>query len=208
MLQIDLSASVRGEFGKGAMHRLRNDGKTPAILYGQGTDPIALQLETKILYQELLNLQRRNVVVTLSLDDGATHHVIVKDVQTDPVRDSLIHADFQKIDIEKAKQFVVPVEFVGSAKGIDLGGMLVIERNTVVLEGVPLDIPDSCQIDVSELVIGDQIMFDALELPENVVMISDKDQVCVKVNVLSQERTEDDLEEEAEAETETAAEAE
>ena len=190
------------------MHRLRNDGKTPAILYGQGTDPIALQLETKILYQELLNLQRRNVVVTLSLDDGATHHVIVKDVQTDPVRDSLIHADFQKIDIEKAKQFVVPVEFVGSAKGIDLGGMLVIERNTVVLEGVPLDIPDSCQIDVSELVIGDQIMFDALELPENVVMISDKDQVCVKVNVLSQERTEDDLEEEAEAETETAAEAE
>lgn len=212
MLQIQLSASVRDEFGKGAMHRLRSDGKTPAVLYGLGTESLALQLETKTFYQELLNLQRRNAIVTLTLDDGATHHVLIKDVQSDPVRDTLIHADFQKIDIDTSKQFDVQVEFTGFAKGVDLGGTLLVEQRTVVVEGLPLDIPDSCMVEISDLGIGDKLLVDSLDVPDNVTMISDKDQVIVKVEVVVQEKEVEEVEEEesveAEAEAETAAEAE
>lgn len=215
MLQIQLSASVRNEFGKGAMRRLRSDGKTPAVLYGSDRESLALQLETKTFYQELLNIHRRNAIVTLTLDDGATHDVLLKDVQSDPVRDTLIHADFQKIDINTPKRFDVQVEFTGFAKGVDLGGTLLVEQRTVVLEGLPLDIPDSCMVEVSDLGIGDKLLVDSLELPDNVTLISDKDQVLVKVEVVVQEKEVEEVEEvegeesvEAEAEAETAAEAE
>ncbi len=205
MIQVELAASVREKFGKGAMHRLRSDGKTPAVLYGKGTEPIAVQLETKVFYKELLNIHRRNAVVTLTLDNGETHHALIKDVQADPVRDTLVHADFQKIDINKPQCFGVRVGFTGSAKGVDMGGMLMVEQHTVILEGVPLDIPDSCQLDVSDLEIGDKLLFDSLDLPDNVTMITDKDQVCVKVEVMSQEKDDEELEADS-AETETGAE--
>ncbi len=197
MLQVELAASVRDQFGKGAMHRLRNDGKTPAVLYGPGSEPLALQLETARFYQELVYIQRRNAIVTLTLDNGETHHVLIKDVQTDPVRDSLLHADFYKIDIDKPRQFAVRVTFTGDSRGVDMGGRLIVEQRHVVLEGVPIDIPDTCELDITDLDIGDKLLMSALELPDNVTMVSDRDLVCVKVDVAARE-----LEEEVEPDEE------
>jgi len=187
------------------------DGKTPAVLYGSGTKPLALQLETTLLYRELVQLRRRNALVTLTLDNGDTHHVLIKDVQTDPVRDTLIHADFQKIDINEVRRFAVPITFTGKSIGVDLGGRLIVENDTVVLEGVPMDMPDDCELDVTDLDIGDKTLLSALDLPGSVTMITDKDLVCVKVDVAAQEieeETEDEeaLESEAAEEEETVAE--
>ncbi len=201
MLQVELSASVREKFGKGAMRRMRDDGKTPAVLYGSGTKPLALQLETVPFYHELLHLHGRNAMVTLVLDNGETHHVLIKDVQTDPVRDTVVHADFHKIDIEKPKQFDVPVTFIGTAKGVDLGGRLIVEHQTVLLEGLPLDIPDDLKLDITELEIGDKKLLSALDIPGNVILIDDEELVCVKVAVPGKEPEDDeDLDEQVEVE--------
>ncbi len=211
MLQVELSATVRNTFGKGAMRCLRSDGKTPAILYGLEAEPMALQLETKEFYKELLNLRRRNAVVALSLDDGKTHHVLIKDVQTDPVRDTVVHADFQRVDLKKSKQFGVDVKLIGNPKGVDLGGVIFVEERLVILEGLPLDIPDNCPLDISELDIGDSLSFDSLDLPKDIRLISDKDQVCVKVENASKVEEDDELQEETvqeDSETETTAEGE
>lgn len=207
MLKVELSASVRNQFGKGAMRRLRMDGKTPAVLYGAGTEPLALQLETTRFYQELVQLQRRNALVTLTLDNGDTHHVLIQDVQTDPVRDTLVHADFHKIDVNEVRQFAVQVTFTGIAKGVDLGGRLIIEHDTIVLEGLPTDIPDDCKLDVTDLDIGDKTLLSALELPESVTMLTDKDLVCVKVDVAAKEK-EEEIEDEEAMESEETEEAE
>lgn len=185
MLQVDMSAAKRDSFGKCAMRRLRVSGNTPAILYGNNKDVTALQLETTSFTKGLFQIIRKNAVVNLSIDGDATHHVMVKEIQTDPVDDSLIHADFYEIDLNAPKSFTVPVEFTGKAKGEDLGGELVIQNSRVVLEGLPLDIPDSVTLDVSSLGIGDSIPISAIELPENVKMKTDGSALCVEVLVVT-----------------------
>ncbi len=180
MLQIDVSASVRESFGKGAMRRLRVSGNTPAVLYGNDKDVTSLQLETKPFLRSLYQISRKNAVVNLSVD-GDTRHVMMREIQTDPVDDSLIHADFFEINLDTARTFSVNIEIAGKAIGVDRGGELVTHSMVVNLEGAPLDIPDTVAVDVSGLDAGESILFANIELPGNVKMVSDDNIVCVEV---------------------------
>ena len=181
MLQVDMSASTRESFGKGAMRRLRVSGNTPAVLYGNDKDVMSLQLETRVFLKTLYQISRKNAVVTLSIDDGDTRHVMMREVQTDPVTDSLIHADFFEVNLDTARTFSVPVELTGKAKGVVGGGELITHNLVVVLEGAPLDIPDVLTVDVSNLDSDERILSADIELPENVKLASPGDQVCAEV---------------------------
>jgi len=181
MLQVEMSASVRKGVGKGAMRRLRMEGKTPAIVYGDGSEALPLELETSSFFQQLLEIYRGNCVVTLKVDDGSTRHVLMGEVQTDPVRDTLLHADFVEVDLSKPRRFTVQLVFTGKAKGVDFGGELQVSKNEVVLEGNPLDIPDDIKIDVTPLKIGDSITVGSISISEKIKLITKADAVCVAV---------------------------
>jgi large subunit ribosomal protein L25 len=182
MITKEITTSVREVFGKGPVRRLRAQGKTPGVVYSGGKEAVALEFETKTLFQDLLDIQGRNAVITLKIDDGSEKNVLVKEIQTDPLKDTLFHADFLEIDLQKMARFQVPLTFVGKAKGEDLGGITQIEKRVLVLEGKPLDIPDDCVIDVANLSIGDKITAGDVGLPDGVSLISDPDMVCVSVS--------------------------
>jgi large subunit ribosomal protein L25 len=181
MYQVEISASVRNASGKGPMRQLRMKGVTPAVVYGGGGEALKLQLETKSLMTKLLEFYRKNTVVTLKIDGASDKCVMVGEVQTDPVRDTLIHVDFCEIDLQKKRVFTVPVVFNGTAKGVDLGGDMVINHDKVVLEGVPLDIPDECVVDVSPLGIGESIKCGEISVPANVKMVTDSEALAVSI---------------------------
>jgi large subunit ribosomal protein L25 len=181
MLQVEMTAGVRTATGKGPMRQLRSEGQTPAVVYGAGKEALALKFDTKSLMISLLEIYRRNAVVKLKIDDGSEKNVVVKEVQTDPVTDVLVHADFCEIDLEQAKNFEVPLRYKGTAKGVDLGGFLRVASDVIVLKGRPLDIPDECSLDVTGLNIGDSLTFSAIEIPASVELISEADSVCVGV---------------------------
>ncbi len=180
MLQVDISASPRDTFGKGAMRRLRVSGSTPAVLYGNNKDVMALQLNTKAFVKSLHSISRKNAVVNLSIGDDL-RHVMMREVQTDPVTDSLIHADFYEINLDAPRTFTVKIDIVGKAKGVDKGGELILVKPVIVLEGAPLDIPDSITLDVTELDSGQAITFADIAIPDGVKMVSSCDTVCVEV---------------------------
>jgi len=180
MLQVDMSASIRESFGKGAMRRLRVSGNTPAVLYGNEKDVTSLQLETKPFLKTLYQISRKNAVVNLSVD-GDTRHVMMREIQTDPVTDSLIHADFFEINLDTARTFSVKIELVGKAKGVDRGGELVAHSMMIDIEGAPLDIPDTVLVDVSNLDTDESILFTNIDLPANTKMVSDGNEICVEV---------------------------
>ncbi len=181
MFQVEMSASVRNSSGKGPMRQMRMQGITPAVVYGGGGEAIMLQLETKTLTAKLLEFYRRNTVVTLKIDGSADKCVMIGEVQTDPVRDTLIHVDFCEIDLQKKRSFTVPVVNNGVAKGVDLGGDMIICHNKVILEGKPLDIPDECVVDVTPLAIGDSVKCGVISIPENVRMVTDTDVLAVSI---------------------------
>jgi large subunit ribosomal protein L25 len=181
MLQVEISASARTATGKGAMRRLRSEGVTPAVVYGAGADAQPLQMESKALMSQLLRIVRRNAVVVLSIDGGTQKNVVLKEVQTDPVTDALVHADFCEIDLEKEQVFKVPLVLEGVAKGVDLGGALEGVADVVELKGKPLDIPNEVTLDISELNIGDKLTFSAIQIDEKVSLMSKADAACVSV---------------------------
>ncbi len=184
MLQVDITARVRKSFGKGAARTLRMSGWTPANLYGPNLEPMALELETKPFMKALLSIHRKNAVINLDIDeDGkiSKRHVITKEIQTDPVQDSLVHADFYEISLEKPITLSVPIKYTGKAKGVDLGGDLHTHIHRLHLKGKVLDLPDYVQIDVSPLGVGESLTCKDIKLPENVLLQEKESTVCVAV---------------------------
>jgi len=196
MLKVDMTASIRKETGKGAMRQLRIQGMTPAVVYGGGEEALPLKLETQPFYQQLINIYRKNAIISLSLDDGSTKHVLVHDIQTDPLKDTLLHADFIEIDVDKPRVFEVPINYTGEAKGCDMGGILNVVLDTLAVEAAPLDVPDEFVVDISELNIGDSIQVSTIDIPEKLNLVTDPEMACVSVISLQQGPLEGELEEE------------
>lgn len=181
MLQVEMSASVRNTSGKGPMRQLRMEGMTPAVVYGAGAEAVKLQMDTKSLMAKLLKFYRHNTVVSLDIENQGVKSVMIGEVQTDPVRDTLIHVDFCEIDLEKERAYKVPVVYEGTARGVDLGGLLIVGCSEVVFQGKPLSIPDDVKVDISGLEIGDDLKCSVFAVPENVTMLTDADSVAVSV---------------------------
>lgn len=181
MIQIDIAAQVREQFGKGAARTIRRDGRIPAILYGPKTDPLALTLDTHTFTRSLLGLQRRNAIVTLDIEGDAQKSVMVKDIQVDPVNNALKHADFYEVDLNSEYTYTVPVVYTGKAKGVDVGGDMQISINSVDLKGKPLDIPDAIEVDVTPLDVEGKITLGDLAIPAGVTLLGNAEKVCVVV---------------------------
>lgn len=184
MLQVRLNSTVRTVFGKGPMRQLRLREITPANLYSGGGTPVSLQLDTAKLYKHLLFIHGRNAVVTLQVegDVAGERHVLVQEIQKEPVSGGLIHVDFLEIDLQKAAKFTVPIEFIGTAKGVDLGGELHVFKDTIQLRGCPLDIPDVIQVDITSLEQGGPgLTYGDLSIPANVELLEKASVTCVAV---------------------------
>ncbi len=184
MLQVDMTSKVRTVFGKGPMRQLRMDKITPANLYSGGKKALSLQFDSAQLFKQLLFIQGRNAVVTLKVegDEKEQRHVLVQEIQKEPVDGSLLHVDFLEIELEQALEFKVPIEYVGVARGVDMGGELKIFKEIVCLKGAPLDVPDSIEVDITELDQGGAgITFGDLPVSDKLEMLNRADLTCVTV---------------------------
>ncbi len=203
-----MTAAVRQDFGKGATHRLRQSGYAPAILYGKKAEPIALAMETKTLTRNLMRLHGHNVVVSLDIagEKGKKkHHVLIKDIQTDPVTDAVLHVDFFEIDLDKEIVLDVPVVYTGTAKGVDMGGILNIMAHTIRIKGMPLAIPDEITVDVTPLELSHHgITCGDLAIPADVTLEDETDKICV--TVVAPKSAEEEVVAEEAAEVEAGAE--
>jgi large subunit ribosomal protein L25 len=209
MIQQDMTASLRQEFGKGATHQLRQRGYAPAILYGGKMEPIALAMDAKTLTRDLLKLHGHNVVLSLDIEGDKSkkkHYVLIKDIQTDPITDTVLHVDFLEIELEKEIVMEVPILYTGTAKGVDMGGILNIMAHTVKIKGLPLDILDEITVDVTSLELGGVgVCCGDLAIPENVTLEEELDRVCIAV-IAPKAEVEEEVEEEEEGEAEEGAE--
>jgi large subunit ribosomal protein L25 len=161
-----------------------------------------LELDTRSFTKTLLGLKRRNAVVTLDVEGGDKRHVLIRELQVDPVQDTLTHADFYEIHLDEPSIFSVPIQYEGNAVGVELGGELSIHIASVDIQGKPLDIPDFIPLDISSLELGDKLTCSDMSIPENVSLLDDADKVCIAIVTASAEPEEEEEVEAAEAEAE------
>jgi large subunit ribosomal protein L25 len=152
---IVVAAEVRTSRGKNEAHRTRSAGKIPAVVYGSHGDPVAVAVNPREISKIIHSNTGYNTIFKLDISGGETTPVMVVDRQVDPIRGTLLHADFKRIDLTKRIRVTVPVQTTGEAKGVKVqGGLLEVISRSVEIECLPDDIPEKFVVDVTELMIG------------------------------------------------------
>ena len=174
---ISFTAEKRERAGKGVARALRREGLVPAVIYGDNKEPEGVSLSRKD-FTKLYNTGR---LMSTLLDievDGKKTRVLTRDLQLHPVRDDIMHADFLRLS--KGTKIAVEVQVVflneDTCPGLKTGGVLNVVRYTVELNCPADSIPDSIEVDLASVNMGDSVHISNITLPDGVVpVISDRD---------------------------------
>jgi len=162
MEQRELEVFLRTEKGKGAAHRIRREGKIPAVLYGRAMETYSLSLNPEELKKILTSGARENTLIGLRMIGPGSEKignrvVMLKDLQVHPIKRNYLHADFYAVAMDEKIEVEVPIHLTGKAEGTKSGGILEQPRREVRVRCLPTDIPEFIEVDVSGLQIGDSL---------------------------------------------------
>lgn len=170
MEALELKAQVRKESGKGPARRLRMKGFIPAVFYGSGEAAQMLAVDVADL-SKYLKERKESVFIKLKIDDDGKQSEklsMIKELQTSPVSNKPVHADFLEVRMDHKITLEVPIHFVGHPVGVELGGELQLLKRDLMISGLPGNVPESVQIDISGLKIGESLMVGDITLGEGV----------------------------------------
>ena len=184
--------------------RLRRAGNVPGILYGGGEEPVAFQVNARLLRNTLAHA---GAVLELSVDGAGGTPVVIKELTRHPVSGETIHIDLLRVRLDQPIGATVVLDLLGAedAPGVKEGGVLEQVTRELSIEALPGDIPDSIQLDVSGVQIGDTITLESVTPPRGVTLTDDPETVVATV---TPPRLQLEAEEEIEEETELVAEGE
>lgn len=170
-----LSGSIRANVGKKDARALRNSGRVPCVLYGQGTQT---HFSASVIDIEKLVFTPEVYQVELDIE-GKKTKAIIQDLQQDPIKDTVRHIDFYELDETKPVKVGLPIRLTGASKGVLAGGKLLQVFRRLTVSGLPKDLPDAITLDISNLKIGDSIRVGKIEAnglqffePANAVVVS------------------------------------
>ena len=183
MAALSLTVEKREEFGKGPAKRLRKAGKVPAILYGEGKEPVPLQVDGKRIGELLHTAKSANAIFELNMaGTDMKRSVMIREITRHPIRPGVEHCDFIRISMDKIVTVSVPVSSVGISPGVkDFGGISEFITRQLTVQCLPGDIPEQIQVDVSKLNIGDSIRVSDLQLPDTYKVTDDPHVVVIHV---------------------------
>ncbi|MDT0382651.1 50S ribosomal protein L25/general stress protein Ctc [Streptomyces sp. DSM 42041] len=198
MADVNLSAKIRSEFGKGAARRLRREEKVPAVIYGHGAEPVHVEMPS---YDLMMALKTPNVLINLDVE-GKKELVIPKAVQREAIRGFLVHIDLLTVKKGEKVHVDVPIHIEGELAP----GQHVLEHglNSLPVEAEATHIPESVTVSVEGLAAGDSVQAKDIKLPANTSLAVEDDVIVIQVLA---PQVEEPADEEAEGE-EPAAEAE
>lgn len=170
METVEVSVESRRAGNKRDAGRLRRDGKLPGVVYGRGTDGVAMQVDQREISTRVGRLEGSHLLRLKSASDQLDGRlVLVKEVQYHPVTHAVAHIDFYEVDVSRKITVMVGLHFTGRAEGVVQGGVLQPIVRELEVECLPLDIPAQLEVDVSSLQIGHGLKAGDITLPPNVV---------------------------------------
>lgn len=187
-----LNAEPRGRVGKGPARAIRRAGRVPAVIYGDGKDPLAVSLEPRELARVISKPGFLATVVDVAVD-GTTHRTLPRDVQYHPVTDAPLHIDFMRVGAGARVTVTVPVNFVNQERspGLRRGGILNIVRHGIEVVCSVDAIPERLVVSLDGLDIGDSLHINAVTLPEGVrPLTTDRDFTIATIGASSAVREE------------------
>ncbi len=203
---IELSAKTRETSGKGAARKLRQKNEIPAIVYGAKKDPVMLSIDTIDFIKIIRKHGTMGLFFNLNIDgdSGIKKSVMLKDMQMDTFSLNYLHVDLHEIDMDETVTISVSVETIGESIGVKEGGLLQIIRREIDVVCKPTDAPETIQIDITNLDVGDAVHVEDIDLGENIEIPYEVNFTIITIVAPSVEEEEeieeeDDIPEEGEA---------
>ena len=170
-----INAKSREDTGKGASRRLRRlTGEVPAIIYGGKKDAEKISILHKDITKALENDAVYSSIISVSID-GKAEDTIIKDIQRHPAKQIILHMDFLRVSKTTKLQTRVPLNFINedTCVGVKLGGGLIAHTMTdIEVSCLPKDLPESIDVDMAEVDVGQIVHLSDLTLPDGVESVS------------------------------------
>ncbi|HET89944.1 MAG TPA: 50S ribosomal protein L25 [Chloroflexi bacterium] len=195
--QVELVAQPRVVLGK-QVKQLRREGWTPGVMYGHGFEPVHLQFETRQLQHILDQVGGSQLIAIQVQEQGKPEMALVRDVQRDPIRQTVLHVDFYRVKMTERLTTEIPLEMVGESPLTERReGILLIGISSVEVECLPGDLVDAIEVDLADLVEIDQAIYvHDLAIPASIDVLTDPDEMIVRIAPLEEEEVLEELEEE------------
>ena len=188
-MSISIQANKRTDFKNSTNRKIRDEGNFPAVVYGNKTESTPIYLNSADFIKTIREAGR-NGVLTLQVEKQK-YSVMLHDIQTDPLKNEIVHADFQVVDMKKEIDTEVSLSLVGEAKGTKEGGVLQQSLYEISLKGLPQDIPSSIDVDVSDLGINDTITVGDIKVDKKLEITHDAEDTVASVLPPQQEEEPD-----------------
>jgi large subunit ribosomal protein L25 len=172
-MKIEISATKRVVKGTGASRRLRHAGSVPGVLYGGDKEPISLDLEQKSLFLQFRHEAFHASILTLNLE-GKKESVLLRDYQMHPVRNTIQHIDFQRVNENEKIHVKVPFHFINAevSPGVKLNGGIVSHIMTEAnISCLPKNLPEFIEVDLATIDIGQSIHLSEIKIPDGVEFV-------------------------------------
>ncbi|MBW7454547.1 50S ribosomal protein L25/general stress protein Ctc [Paenibacillus sepulcri] len=190
-MAITFKAEERASGSQGQLRKLRHTGKIPGVVYGKKLEnPISISVDEK----ELLAILRYhpNALLEVDVPGAGKQPVMMAEVQRDALSRSVMHIDFHQVNMNEEIKAQVRIDLAGEAQGVKEGGILQVLLHEIEVHCLPNAIPDAIELDVSALLVGENLLVSDLKLPKDVSTRVDSDQVVVAI--LAPQKAEDDSE--------------
>jgi len=184
MEEILIKAERRQEIGKGKVRRLRREGLLPAVIYSKGK-ATHIKLQKKEIGRLISLGLGEHALLKIQLDNGGDtsrdHNVLIKDYQTDPVTDELLHVDFIEVSLKEKISLMVPIIVTQEPAGVKKGGIMEQHLREIEVECLPTQIPEAIEVDAGHIEIGHSLHVSDLRPPEGVRILTDPEEVVLTV---------------------------
>lgn len=180
--QVELTAEKRSVLGK-QVQQLRRQGWVPGVMYGHGFDPVPLQFEARGLRQVLSQTSGSQLINIKVRGQKRPEKALVREVQRDPIRGTLLHVDFYRVMMTKRLTAEVPLEIVGASPVVERKeGILLHGLSTVEVECLPDNLVDAIEVELSGLSEVDQAFYVRdLAVPAGIEILTDPHEMIVRV---------------------------
>lgn len=178
-----ISLNVSSRTAKnGSLRNIRDNGYVPGVVYGAGIKSESLKVK-KAELKKAYEIAGESSLINLKIDDKDPVKVIIKEIQIEPVKHELLHVDFYKVNMRKALEVEIPLEFIGQSKAEhELGGTLIKGMETLKVKCLPGDLVEKIDVDVSALkTYDDSIKIKDLKIPEDYELIDDPESLVAHV---------------------------
>lgn len=191
MAEITLVAEPGRTTGSPASRRLRAEGRIPAVVYGHGVEPTSVSVNGRDLRHALSGESGLNQLLSLKIG-GQSHLALARELQRHPVRNTVIHVDFQVVSRDQVVSSDVPILLTGEAKEVEMAkGIVEHVLTSLTVQSRPGSIPDSIDIDISSMSVGDTIRVSDITLPSGVTTETDPEEAVVIAATTAAEEAEE-----------------